>query len=222
MRRWALVVIFLYILVLAVVSAAIAVLAVDGVPADVACIIVPIWVVVMALCQAGLLVVPLRVHSRRPVTKRHLLWPVLVAVFSCLLMAVGMFLAVWETIAHFGLEGWQVQEQLFWWGLAVGTIWIAWAFVFGFYTGGREPATFMRRTTRFLVAGSILELLVAVPTHVIARAKDYCCAGWMTVWGLGLGAAVMLFAFGPGVLGLFIRRWQATRPPAPAEPMRRG
>jgi len=214
MRTWAWIVILLYAAILSGVALALAALAVEDVPGQAIGVIVVSWVAVMAACQAGLLLVPVRVHTRRPVTKRHLFWPAAVAILSCIAMAVGMFLAAWETIAHSHLEGGRSEQILFYAGLGIGTIWIVWAFLFGFYTGGRQPATFMSRTAKFLVAGSILELLVAVPTHVIARARDYCCAGWLTVWGLGLGASVMLFAFGPGALALFVRRYQAVKKPA--------
>jgi hypothetical protein len=214
MRKWAWVVILLYVAILSGIAVALASLAVKDVPGDAIGVIVVSWVAIMAACQAGLLVVPLRVHSRRPITKRHLFWPVTVAVLSCIAMAVGMFLAAWETIAHSDLAGRDAEQMLFYTGLGIVAVWIVWAFIFGFYTGGRQPATFISRTTRFLIGGSILELLVAVPTHVIARARNYCCAGWLTVWGLGLGASVMLFAFGPGVFALFVRRYHALKRPA--------
>jgi hypothetical protein len=57
-----------------------------------------------------------------------------------------------------------------------------------------------------VLAGSVAELLVAVPCHVYARDKDYCCAGFSTFAGLATGLAVMLFAFGPGVFFLFAAR----------------
>ena len=214
MRKWAWVVILLYAAILSGIVVVLASLAVEDVPGDAIAVIVVLWVAMMAACQAGLLVVPVRVHSRRPVTRRHLFWPVTVAVLSCVAMAVGMFLAALETITNASLEGKDPGQMLFYTGLVISAAWIVWAFIFGFYTGGRQPATFMSRTTRFLIGGSILELLVAVPTHVIARAKNYCCAGWLTVWGLGLGVSVMLFAFGPGVFALFVRRYHALKRPA--------
>jgi hypothetical protein len=68
----------------------------------------------------------------------------------------------------------------------------------------------MSRICRFLVAGSILELLVAVPAHVLARSRSYCCAGAGTFWGIATGISVMLLAFGPAVFVLFARRYKAT------------
>jgi hypothetical protein len=76
----------------------------------------------------------------------------------------------------------------------------------------------MSRITRFLIAGSILELLIAVPAHIIARCKDYCCAGFLSFIGLACGTAVMLFAFGPAVFMLLARRVQSLKPPQKQEP----
>ena len=100
----------------------------------------------------------------------------------------------------------------------VGAVWAIWAFVFAFYTirGGRQ--NFMKRLVRSLIAGSIFELLVAVPAHVLARARGYCCAGFGTFWGIAAGISVMLFAFGPAVFVLFARRYGDLRRPVVKTP----
>jgi hypothetical protein len=79
-------------------------------------------------------------------------------------------------------------------------------------TRDAEPDAAVPRLQRFLKRGSILELLVAVPTHVVARHREYCCAGVMTFFGLSCGVAVMLFAFGPAVYFLFAERWRRLHP----------
>ena len=44
----------------------------------------------------------------------------------------------------------------------------------GFYRFAKtdDPNTLVKRTTRWLLRGSILELLVAVPSHIIARNRN--------------------------------------------------
>ncbi|KPK83586.1 MAG: hypothetical protein AMJ81_07825 [Phycisphaerae bacterium SM23_33] len=167
---------------------------------------------VMALAQVGLLVVPVRLAAGRPVTTRHIIWPILAGLFLAAVMIAAMCLAVWETLENTrGLDSW------YWWGAycAVGGVWLAWAFLFGFYTGARPPQTFMSRMVKFLLAGSVLELLVAVPTHVLARVRNYCCAGFLTFWGLAAGFSVMLVAFGPATFILFARRYASLQPRRP-------
>ena len=178
------------------------------------------WALVMGLAQAALLVVPVRVESRRPVTKRWLIWPALAALIMLLLLAGGMLAAVWETIEN--TKDLTDPGTIIALVSPIATVWIAWVIIFGFYTvrGGR--ANFMTRLARSLIAGSILELLVAVPAHVLARARHYCCAGFGTFWGIAAGISVMLFAFGPAVFVLFARRYGGLRRPAhqaPSQPI---
>lgn len=59
---------------------------------------------------------------------------------------------------------------------------------------------------RGILAGSALELLVAVPAHVIVRRREECCAGVGTGVGICCGLAVMVVALGPGVAVLYYRR----------------
>jgi hypothetical protein len=75
-----------------------------------------------------------------------------------------------------------------------------------------EANDWLSRQCRLLLKGSILELLIAVPTHIIARYRDYCCAGFMTFIGLTMGISVMLFSFGPAVFFLYVERWKRLHP----------
>jgi hypothetical protein len=61
--------------------------------------------------------------------------------------------------------------------------------------------------------------LIAVPTHVVVRCRDYCCAGFLTFIGLTMGVSVMLFAYGPAVFFLYVERWKRLHP-APIDPTR--
>ncbi len=173
------------------------------------------WATVMGLAQAALLVVPVRVASRKPVTTRWLVWPLLAALAMLLLMTGMMLLVVSETLANTsGFKDTPLPVSAI---IGVCAVWSVWAFIFGFYTvrGGR--ANFMTRLVRSLIAGSILELLVAVPAHVLARTRGYCCAGFGTFWGIAAGISVMLFAFGPAVFVLFARRYGGLRRPGKAK-----
>jgi hypothetical protein len=86
--------------------------------------------------------------------------------------------------------------------------WGGWALIFWRLSRTTEPRDFVSRVCKSLLKGSILELLIAVPTHIVARCRDYCCAGFMTFVGLTMGMSVMLFSFGPGVFFLFVARWR--------------
>jgi hypothetical protein len=83
-----------------------------------------------------------------------------------------------------------------------------------FYRSSRTvPATdVITQQCRYLLKGSILELLIAIPTHIVARARDYCCAGFYTFIGIAFGISVMIFSFGPGLFFLFAARWKRLQP----------
>ncbi len=168
-----------------------------------------IWVVVMAGCQLALLSVPVRVASRRPVT-RGALWPtILVAGLMMGILVMAAFLAIDEFVVGEGAG----DDWISWSGLAAGIVtWGIWAFVFGRAARTVAPRDLVTRQCRLLFQSSILELLIAVPTHIVARYRDYCCAGFMTFIGLTMGISVMLFAFGPALYFLFAERWRRLHP----------
>lgn len=168
------------------------------------------WLILVLLfvCQYSLLRVPVRVSSRRPVT-RGALWPtVLAGGFMIGLLVVGVAAAVVEGVQM------AISPVLLASVLGVSVIsWIAWAVVFH-RAGKVDPEAMARRQGNLLIKGSILELLVAVPMHIFVRQRNECCAGFFTFFGLATGLAVMLFAFGPAVFVLFVQRWKRLHPAA--------
>jgi hypothetical protein len=91
-------------------------------------------------------------------------------------------------------------------------LWAFWSVVFVLYYR-RAPAR-MAEATGWLLKGSILELLVAVPAHVIVRRRDDCSAPDVTAFGIITGTAVTLMCFGPGLIALYQRRKQPYRRPS--------
>ncbi len=59
---------------------------------------------------------------------------------------------------------------------------------------------------RWLLAGSVLELLVAVPAHVFVRQREDCTAPAVSGFGVATGFAILLMSLGPGVLFLYRAR----------------
>jgi hypothetical protein len=215
MKRWALVVVALYLLILGVLTVPVALLAFAP-QASVADIVecyryVPywLWMGVMVLGQAALLVVPVRVASRRPITRRSLLWPIVTAGLMMGSLAVGALYSLYEfAVRDKALDGW-----FGWAGFGSGVlIWGVWAVLFYRSSRTAAPADVISRQCRLMLRGSILELLIAVPTHIVARSRDYCCAGAMTFVGLTLGISVMLFSYGPAVFFLYAERWRRLHP----------
>ncbi len=221
MKRWAWVVAGLYLLILVALTVPVTALAffstkVDGGQPKLGDIVLIysnwpywLWVGVMVLSQAALLSVPVRVASRRPMAHRSLWLTVGAAGLMMGALAVGAIYSVYEFIfREKGPANW-----LGWLALAAGlVIWCAWTVLFFRSSRDGDPTDAVSRQCRLLLKGSILELLIAVPTHIVARSRDYCCAGFMTFLGLTMGISVMLFSFGPAVFFLYADRWKRLHP----------
>ena len=214
MKRWALIVAALYVALLLVLTVPAILLAfapqvsAKEVVKEFAFWPYWLWLVVMFVSQLALLAVPVRVASLRPVTQGPIWRTILGGGLMAGGLAGGAFLSIYEFLVR---DNW--SNKLLWTavGLAILT-WGFWALVFSRMSRSVEPADLVSRQCRYLIRGSILELLIAVPTHIVARYRDYCCAGFMTFIGLTMGVSVMLFAYGPAVFFLFVERWKRLHP----------
>ena len=88
---------------------------------------------------------------------------------------------------------------LFW-----GALWILWAILFYIYF--RNSSAVVTRLISWLLKGSVLELLIVVPCHIIVRRRHDCSAPVATSFGIATGIAIMLLSFGPSVLFLYKKR----------------
>ena len=86
-------------------------------------------------------------------------------------------------------------------------VWGGWFVAFRRMAQNRSAPDVLTKVCRALLKGSIAELLIAVPTHIFARNKAYCCAGVMTFIGITFGLSVMLFSFGPAIYYLYKDKW---------------
>ncbi|HEU4339580.1 MAG TPA: hypothetical protein VFS19_05890 [Planctomycetota bacterium] len=173
------------------------------------------WLViaVLTLAQSLLLLIPIQIVRARPVRRgRWITLAVAAGLMMGLLVAAGVLsLAEVVQLDDF-LDGSALSVCML---IAVAG-WIFWGFVFARYTRSQDPDSALNKVLDRLITGSIAELLVAVPSHVYVRNKDYCCAGAGTFLGIATGLSVMLFAFGPGVFFLFAKRVKMLRAAAPS------
>jgi len=172
---------------------------------------IPYWVFIgsLLLIQALLLAVPVRVAQRRPVTRRRLLIPILVtgALFSIVLFGIVCSIAVAiggdEGLNFMGRDDNTALINIL---ISVVVLWTGWTVVFYRFSKRASPERLLARMMRTLLTGSILEVLVAVPCHVVVRHREDCCAPIGTFFGIATGLIVMLASFGPGVFFLFVER----------------
>jgi hypothetical protein len=197
-----------------------------------------VWLTVMVVSQGLLLFLPLGVAERRLTARRHLLVPVVTAAFllanlffagAISLLCLAFDDEAFKPFEFFGETGARnaflrgaVQQvgitpsHDFFTGFSligfILLIWLVWGLLFFRFSRTSDPGALNKRLTRWLLNGSILELLVAVPSHIIVRNRDNCCAPFGTFWGIVTGLSIMLLAFGPGVFFLFVERFQRLRP----------
>ncbi|MEE9255379.1 MAG: hypothetical protein V3U43_10610 [Pseudomonadales bacterium] len=95
-------------------------------------------------------------------------------------------------------------DELLWIILAPISLWVVWGGILYIYM--KESSDLVTELTTWLLRGSVLELLIAVPAHVWVRHRDDCSAPSVTALGIVTGMAVMLMAFGPSVLFLLKKR----------------
>ncbi|MCI0499924.1 MAG: hypothetical protein L0Y36_09645 [Planctomycetales bacterium] len=180
-----------------------------------------IWLIIAALLivQASLLIIPVRITHGRPKPRRGIWWT---ATMAGLLYTALLFFAGLSILA----AGWgdsflddHLPRAMFWILVYILPVnWAAWLVAFGLFSRSMEPDSFIRRLMQWLIRGSILELLVAVPSHIIVRHRDVCCAHGVTAAGISAGLAVMFFAFGPGLYFLYADRIRRRKPNLPDTP----
>ena len=216
MKRWAVLVVLLYLLILVVLTAPLIVVAFyPSNRAGLELALEPLlewgyWaaLVVFVAAQAVMLIVPVELSLGRPTSQRSVLWPILASGLIIGVLCAGIVVSLNEFFRKANADSTSVAVPF---GVLLG-LWAVWTIIFARTSRGTAAMDVVTQQCRYLIKGSILELLVAVPTHIVARARDYCCAGFWTFVGIAFGVSVMLFSFGPGVFFLFAARWKRLHP----------
>ena len=227
MKRWAIITVGLYLVVALIVTVPFAlVLASEIESARVIDVFGAwgywLWIGVSVVSQILLLAVPVAVSERRPRSRRHVLVPVITA--ASLLMLVYVAAAVSLIAGIWGDSGAELPWIDLWGNPALAAVgylilpWAIWALVFWRFAMRDDPEALTRRLMRWLLRGSILELLIAVPSHIATRHRHDCCAPMASFWGIVTGVTVMLVSFGPGVFFLFAERMRRRQPAISSRP----
>lgn len=163
------------------------------------------WVPIAAVVagQALLLFLSVDTTQKRLKPRTHLAVSVIAGSMLFALLAFALFSAAGAAIYSdkFIDRFWATEGQVLaiWAGL-----WVAWGIVFSVALRNSTAAT--TRMVSWLLKGSVLELLIAVPCHVWVRRRGDCSAPIATSFGIVTGIAVMLLSFGPSVLLLYKKR----------------
>jgi len=167
-----------------------------------------LWIAIMLLSEIALLIVPVKIESRRPVGRRTIWMPIIASGFLMGCLLLGLLLSLLEFFQHDKGKQWEGSGVLY----ASLLLWITWSIVFGRRARGTPPRDLVNDQSRLLNTGSILTFLIAVPTHIVVRQRHECCADLVTFVGIVFGLAVMFLSFGPGVFFLYVERWKRLHP----------
>ncbi len=166
-----------------------------------------VWVpiVIVVVGQAVLLFLSVDTSQKRLKPRAHIAVSVIVSSMLFGLLSSALILCA-DVAIQAGSSGNSVLDFLGPFGLW-GILWALWTIVF--YLSSRNSTNVTARAISWLLKGSVLELLIAVPCHIIVRRRNDCSAPIVTSFGIVTGIAVMLLCFGPSVLFLVKKRLDA-------------
>lgn len=170
-----------------------------------------LWVLIVILLSSQVLLLFLSVDTslKRLKPRAHVLTSVVMGAVLTALLSCGV---IWSLGIAIGGDRFPIsfsgsELDVFGW---LGALWLLWGIVF--YQYFRNSSEAVTRIISWLLKGSILELLVAVPCHVVVRRRHECSAPIVTSFGIVTGIAIMLLSFGPSVLFLYKKRLDAYSP----------
>jgi hypothetical protein len=166
------------------------------------------WVAIVALVAGQILLLFLSVDTtqKRLKPRTHIAISVTISSMLFALLSFAVVFCIGSAVRgdNFGNGYLDTSAKLFAFWLL---LWFLWGALFYLYWRNTTPAA--TRAVSWLLKGSVLELLIAVPCHVIVRRRGDCSAPIATSFGIVTGIAVMLLCFGPSVLFLFKKRLDA-------------
>ncbi len=159
------------------------------------------WLVIAIFvgAQALLLFLSVDTSHKRLKSRQHVLLSVATIAFAVGLLTTAL---TWSVVAAIMADDFPDE----FWQLVVSPLvfWAIWGVTFYLYREGVSMR--LDRTVSWLLNGSVLQLLIAVPCHIIVRQRGDCSAPLLTGYGIATGVAIMLMAFGPSVLFLYQKR----------------
>ena len=135
----------------------------------------------------------------KPLRKRRVVLPIVIASFLMMILIVALGGALSELL--------YVDIEMYdnWIGtIIMGLIWFLWGLIFYARYSNISRFKWLKNLVNVMIAGSLIELLASIPSHLIVSKRPGCFVGIYTSLGISAGIAVMVWAFGPGVILLFL------------------
>jgi len=168
------------------------------------------WITIGVLVCSEALLLFLRVDTsfKRLRRRAHIL---VSSIFTAFFLALLTFAGAYSlAVAPKGDTGIDLLNRFLQGGGAIAgaclVFWWFWGILF--YLFSRNSGDVVTRAVSWMLRGSVLELLIAVPAHVLVRRRHECSAPILTSFGITTGIAIMLMSFGPSVLLLYKKRME--------------
>ena len=177
-------------------------------PSDYTDWILWVWIGVLVLGQALLLFLSVDTSRKKLKPRQHVI--VSLATITLMIALLTLAASVSFMAAVLGDDVFENEILFFMEDSAIPLIawlvglWVLWAVLFAL-SRKRIPDQ-LNQLINWVFRGSVLELLIAVPSHIIVRHRDDCSAPFATGFGIATGIAIMLLCFGPGVMFLYKKR----------------
>jgi hypothetical protein len=161
--------------------------------------------IVFVAIQATFLLCADSFNLCKPVRRRRFIYPAVVAGLMMTILLAAIFLALVELLDPL-LDPKSNDDLLVFAFFTTLTVsWIGWGLFFFIHFHRRNSFQSIKGLTRTILTGSLISLLINVPSHIIVSRRHQCFAGFATMIGVIAGLCVMLWAFGPGLVLLFLR-----------------
>jgi len=152
------------------------------------------WIVTVlglgVTAQILFLVLPGKPSYVMPIAPRRLLGPALIGGTLMGILSLGLFAAIGAMLPYSGLT-------LTFLGLVLLS-WVSWTAIARLACVHSSRLSALAKITKILIAGSLTELLVSVPSHLFFGRRTGCMTGLTTTFAVGAGFAVLVWALGPG------------------------
>ena len=164
------------------------------------------WALLLISGQALLMFISVDTSWRRFKPRRQIQYSVALTALLMALLALSIISSLLAAIR--GEDGFDLLWGDDWTFILLWmTLWSVWGCIFYLYYRNKHYA--INNMMSWLFKGSVLGLLIAVPSHVIVRQRGDCSAPIATSFGIVTGIAIMFMCFGPGVIALYKKRIEA-------------
>jgi len=136
-------------------------------------------------------------------TGRPMRTAVLVAAFMAALITMGMGASLLDLTRSNWLDKIGSLTGFY---TIIGVLWMGWAVIFYLHWRQHDRWTRLTWMINSLIAGSILELMVAIGVYAWNPQNENCWCARGAYTGLIFGATVMIWLFGPGIILLWLYR----------------